>query len=94
MGGPDGYDISPDGFEVCFTMNTSDDPALSTNSDLYVIPTEGGEAVVITSNRAADASPVYSPDGRFIAYRAQARPGYESDRVRLMVYNRTTGRRG
>ena len=91
LGGPDGYDISPDGFEVCFTMNTSNAPALSTNSDLYVVPTEGGEPVLITSNPAADASPVYSPDGRFIAYRAQARPGYESDRVRLMVYNRNTG---
>ena len=91
LGGPDGYDISPDGFEVCFPMNASDSPALSTNSDLYVVPIEGGEPVVITSNPAADVSPVYSPDGRFIAYRAQARPGYESDRVRLMVYNRNTG---
>lgn len=91
LGGPDGYDVSPDGFEVCFTMKTARSPATSTNSDLYVVPLEGGDPVAITSNLAADASPRYSPDGRYIAYRAQKRPGYESDRFRLMVYNRYTG---
>ncbi len=91
LGGPDGYDVSPDGFEICFTMNAEDSPATSTNSDLYVVPLEGGEAVAITSNLAADTSPVYSPDGNYIAYRAQQRAGFESDRFRLMVFNRGTG---
>ena len=91
LGGPDGYDVSPDGFEVCFTMNAEGSPATSTNSDLYVVPIEGGEPVAITSNLAADTSPVYSPDGNYIAYRARQRPGFESDRFRLMVFNRSTG---
>ena len=91
LAGPDGYDVSPDGFEVCFTMNTKGSPATSTNSELYVVPIEGGEPVVITSNPAADTSPVYSPDGNYIAYRAQQRAGFESDRFRLMVFNRGTG---
>ena len=89
--GSEGYDVSPDGFEVCFTMKADSAPATSTNSDLYVVPTEGGEPVVITSNPAADTSPLYSPDGNYIAYRAQRRPGFESDRFRLMVFNRATG---
>src|SRR5258708_3759334 len=36
-------------------------------------------------------TPLYSPDGKYIGYRAQQRPGYESDRFRLMLYNRKTG---
>ncbi len=42
-------------------------------------------------NKAADETPLYSPDGKYIAYRAQARPGYESDRWRLMLYEREAG---
>ncbi len=90
LGGPDAYAISPDGKEVCFTMIAGDDLATSTNSDLYVVPIEGGVPSAITTNPAADTSPVYSPDGNSIAYRAQLRPGYESDRFRLLTYNRAT----
>ncbi len=42
-------------------------------------------------NPASDSTPLYSPDGRYIAYRAQQRPGYEADRFRLMLYDRKTG---
>jgi dipeptidyl aminopeptidase/acylaminoacyl peptidase len=53
-----------------------------------------GPAKNITAdNPASDTSPLYSPDGRYIAYRAQQRPGYESDRFRLMLYDRKTGQR-
>ncbi|MGB6715887.1 MAG: S9 family peptidase, partial [Candidatus Acidiferrales bacterium] len=38
-----------------------------------------------------DWGPAYSPDGKWIAYRAQMTPGYESDRWQLMIYNRATG---
>jgi dipeptidyl aminopeptidase/acylaminoacyl peptidase len=95
LGGPDDYSISPDGKEVCFAMNTDEVPAISTNSDLFVVPTTGENAANprrLTPNPAADSSPSYSPDGRFLAYRAQNRPGYESDRWRLMVLERSTGK--
>src|SRR5438876_697998 len=46
---------------------------------------------ITADNKAADETPLYSPDGNYIAYRAQARPGYESDRFRLMLYDRKTG---
>jgi len=50
------------------------------------------QAKNITADKpASDSSPLYSPDGRYIAYRAQQRPGYESDRFRLMLYDRKTG---
>jgi dipeptidyl aminopeptidase/acylaminoacyl peptidase len=92
LGGPDDYAISADSKEVCYSMNADPTPATSTNSDLFVVPIIGGESIKITSNPGADASPQYSPDGRWLAYRSQARAGYESDRWRLMVLERATGR--
>lgn len=88
LSGPDGYDVSPDGKELVFMRNPDENLAISTNNELYVVPLEGGEAKKITNNPADDSSPVYSPDGRYIAYRAQFRPGFESDRFRLMLYDR------
>jgi dipeptidyl aminopeptidase/acylaminoacyl peptidase len=94
LGGPDDYDISPDGKEVCYTMNADAVPATSTNSDLFVVSIAGGEARKISTSPGADASPRYSPDGKYIAWRSQARAGYESDRWRLMVLERSIGRLG
>jgi dipeptidyl aminopeptidase/acylaminoacyl peptidase len=95
LGGPDGYAISPDGTELCFTSNRpgGSRTAWSTNNDLYVVPASGGEAKNLTKdNPGSDASPQYSPDGRYIAYTSQARDGYESDLLRLRVYDRQTGK--
>ncbi len=92
LGGPDDYDVSPDGQEVCFSMNADPVPATSTNTDLYVVSIKGGEARKITTTPGADASPHYSPDGKYLAWRAQFRAGYESDRWRLLVLERSTGK--
>src|SRR5579883_424824 len=92
LGGPDDYAFSPDGKEVCYATNTDPEAALSTNSDLYVVPVTGGEAKKITTNPGADLSPVYSPDGKYIAYRSQARAGYESDLWRLTLYDRAAAK--
>ena len=43
------------------------------------------------ANRGYDGRPSYSPDGRFIAYVTQTTPGYESDRIRLALYDRRSG---
>jgi dipeptidyl aminopeptidase/acylaminoacyl peptidase len=83
--------VSPDGGEVCVVVNTDPNPAWSINNDLFVLPTAGGEWRRITNNDANDNHPAYSPDGRLIAYRAMSRPGFESDRYRLMVYDRASG---
>ncbi len=92
LGGPDDYAISPDSQEVSFAMNTDDVPAAGTNNDLFVVPIQGGKANKITVNPGADNSPLYSPDGKYVAYRSQARAGYESDRWRLFVLERANGR--
>ena len=93
LGGSDDYDISPNGQEVCFSMNADPVPATSTDSDLYVVSLASGQPPVkITITMGADANPRYSPDGKYIAWRAQMRAGYESDRWRLMTLERSTGK--
>lgn len=85
-----GFDVSPDGREICVVHNPDDRPETSTNSDLVLLAADGqGEARPITAgNRAFDGDPLYSPDGRWIAYRTQATPGFEADCFRLALYDR------
>ena len=74
-------------------MNADHVPATSTNTDLFVVPIAGGTAHKITANPGADNSPLYSPDGKYLAWRvAGIAAGYESDRWRLLVLERATGK--
>lgn len=92
LAGEQGYDFSPDGKELCFVSNHDTNEWETTNKDLWIVPTVGGKAVNITvENKAYDASPAYSPDGKYIAYIMQEIPNYESDRFRLAIYNRSSG---
>jgi dipeptidyl aminopeptidase/acylaminoacyl peptidase len=104
LGGQDDYAFSPDGQELCYASNHDAMPAASTNNDLFTVPVNfpGGATSkdvlaatkdITAENKAADNTPLYSPDGKYIAYRAQQRPGYESDQWRLMLYDRKTGRK-
>jgi dipeptidyl aminopeptidase/acylaminoacyl peptidase len=104
LGGQDDYAFSPDGQEICYTSNHDKVPAASTNNDLWTVPVNWGASAmpadvlaktknITADNPASDSTPLYSPDGKYIAYRAQQRPGYESDRFRLMLYDRKTGER-
>ena len=80
--------FSPDGSELCFTAVTEKIEAISTNADLFTVPVGGGEPKRITKNPGFDGNPVYSPDGKFIAYHAQITNGYEADRWRVWLYDR------
>jgi len=91
-GGPADINFSPDGKEICFTAVTDKMEAISTNADLFLVPVAGGEPRRITTNPGFDGNPAYSPDGRYIAYHAQFTPGYESDRWRVMLYDRQMGK--
>jgi len=92
LGGQDQYSFSPDGKEVAYTSNIDEVQATSTNSDIFTVPVAGGAPKKITTNPGSDSTPLYSPDGKYVAYRAQLRGGYESDRFRLMLYERATGK--
>lgn len=82
------FDVSPDVSQICFVKNVDPMLAISTNHDLFVVNIETGEEKKLTSNPALDSQPHYSPDGRYIAYGAMEKVGYESDRKRLAVYDR------
>jgi dipeptidyl aminopeptidase/acylaminoacyl peptidase len=98
LGEPDGWDFSPDGKEIAFEEKKVDDPALSTNVDIFTLrlfddlgnPNTQAQPVKISTSPGGDFTPRYSPDGKWIAWRMQKRPGYESDRFRLVVYDRGT----
>lgn len=87
------YGFSPDGKEIAYTATPVPvrEESWSTNHDVYTVSVTGGPPNLITTNPAADGYPRYSPDGKYIAYRAQATPGFEADRWQLMLYDRTSG---
>jgi dipeptidyl aminopeptidase/acylaminoacyl peptidase len=93
LSGPLQYDFSPDSTELVFDSNHDREPASSTNSDLWTVPLSGAQQPrnITASNHAFDGNPRYSPDGKYIAYRMQKQPGYESDLFRLATYDRSTG---
>jgi len=94
LGSAQDYVFSPDGRELAFVSNTGPMPALTTNNDVFTVPVSGGEAKKISGdNQAVDNSPRYSPDGKYIAYKAMKRPGFETDQYEILLYNRETGLR-
>jgi len=102
LGGQDNYAFSPDGKEIAYSSNHDKVEATSTNGDIWIVPAiwpDNATAAdvlaktknITADNPAGDFTPLYSPDGKYIAYRGQQRPGYEADRFRLMLYDRKTG---
>ncbi len=91
LGGQDPYAISPDGKELAFTSNWDKVGATSTNNDIFVVSMSGGEPKKLSTSPGGDSTPLYSPDGKWLAWRMQKRAGYESDRFRLVVYDRKSG---
>ncbi|MEE9385309.1 MAG: S9 family peptidase [Nannocystaceae bacterium] len=88
FGGTEDYVFSPDGTTVVFAARISgNDEPWSTNFDLYAAPVDGSANPrnLTGDNPAWDAHPVFSPDGKTLAYTAMRRAGYESDRARIML---------
>ena len=91
LGGPLGYTWAPDSHEIAYVTNLDKVPAASTNNDVFTLRLDesGAKAVKVSTSPGSDDGPQYSPDGKWLAFRSQARAGYESDRFRLMVMDRT-----
>ena len=88
FGGPEEIAYTPDGSALVFTARDAGEAeAWSTDFDLWVVPADGSSspAKVTTTNRAWDTQPALSPDGATLAYLAQDRPGFESDRFRIVL---------
>ncbi len=94
LGGQDMYAISPDGQELAYTSNIDEVEATSTNNEIFIVPMAGPAAAgkKISTSPGADSTPLYSPDGKYIAWRSQARAGFEADKWRLLVQDRQSGK--
>ncbi len=88
FGGSEEVAFTPDSRQIVFTArNAGRDEAWSTNLDLYVAPVDASAApqCLTEKNKALDTSPVFSPDGKTLAYLAMERAGYEADRLRIVL---------
>jgi dipeptidyl aminopeptidase/acylaminoacyl peptidase len=85
-----GCAFSPDGKELAITENNDPVRAISTNADIFTLDLTNPAAkpVKVSTSPGGDFSPAYSPDGKYLAWRSQARASYESDKFRLMLYDR------
>lgn len=87
LGGFQDIAFTPDSGHIAFVMNPDAVPAVGTNNDIFLMAVEGGPGTNLTAkNLANDNNPLFSPDGRWMAYRAQMRAGFEADRHHLLLY--------
>ncbi|PYK56547.1 MAG: S9 family peptidase [Verrucomicrobia bacterium] len=91
LGGQDMYAVSPDGQEVAYTSNIDEVEATSTNNEIFIVPVAGGAPKKISTSPGSDTTPLYSQDGKYLAWRSQARAGFEADKWRLIVQDRQSG---
>ncbi|MEE9127465.1 MAG: prolyl oligopeptidase family serine peptidase, partial [Planctomycetota bacterium] len=93
FGGGEQIAWSPDGKALCYTAKVAKNPETSTDSSLFLVRLDRPrEHHNLTPDMPGyDMEPVFSPDGRTIAFHSMARAGFESDRNRLMLYDRNTG---
>jgi dipeptidyl aminopeptidase/acylaminoacyl peptidase len=93
-GGDDDFTISPDGRTLTFSAKVAGkDEAWTTNYDVWSVPLDGSAKPrnLTEANKAWDTAPVYSADGKWAAYRAMKRPGFEADRFGIIVRDLATG---
>ncbi len=94
LGGPLGYAWAPGSREIAYVTNLDKVPAASTNNDIFTLRLDdpGAKAIKVSTSPGSDDGPQYSPDGKYLAFRSQARAGYESDRFRLALLERQSGK--
>jgi dipeptidyl aminopeptidase/acylaminoacyl peptidase len=90
-GGGCGCAFAPDGKELAFTENIDPEPAISVSAKIFTLDLTDAAAkpVKVSTSKGGNFNPAYSPDGKYLAWRSQERAGYESDKFRLVVYDRT-----
>lgn len=86
-----GFNFSHDDLKIAFVSNREKDQASTTNADVWLLDLTSNEIENITTqNKAWDGSPIFSPDGKYLAYLKQDRPGFESDIFTIVLYDLKT----
>src|SRR4051812_19079129 len=88
------FTFPPDGKFLVLTAVPAKDEAWSTNYEIcrVAIDNKSKDWECLTKdNQAADNGPVFSPDGKRLAYRAQKKAGYEADKWNVMVVRTDAG---
>ncbi len=87
FGGASDFDWSPDGKQLAYTAKDVPNWAESTNSDIYLVRLDQPEeAKNITEGMPGyERTPLFSPDGKSLAFQSMARAGFESDRNRIFL---------
>jgi dipeptidyl aminopeptidase/acylaminoacyl peptidase len=81
------YDVSPDESLVAFVTDTHRND-LNPNNDIYLVRPGSSEATLITGeNLGQDGAPLFSRDGRLLAYTRQRINGFYADTRRLVIYD-------
>jgi dipeptidyl aminopeptidase/acylaminoacyl peptidase len=95
FGGGEEIAWAPDGGSVVFASRPGIHEAWSTNVELYRVATDGKSRPVLLTddNPATDTRPVFSPDGKTLAYLAMERPGFEADRLRIVLWDAASGKK-
>ncbi len=83
---------SPDGKQIAFVMNETDSVAWNTDNDVFTVSSKGGKPKKISQGDGGDAAPLFSPNGKYLAYTSMERPGFEADKHRLMLYDLEAGK--
>ncbi len=97
LGSDNDYCFSPDGKQITFTMNPDTMVSISTNNEIYLIDLdkikedEPAPIKKISTSKGNDNQPVYSPDGKYIAFVSMKHTGFEADKTNLVLYDRTSG---
>lgn len=95
FGGSEEFTFTPDSQGIVFAAANSDkDEAWSTNFDLFYsrIDKISSPECLTKTNKAWDTNPVFSYDGKTLAYLAMKRPGFEADKFRIILRNWKTGK--
>lgn len=94
FGGPEEYTFTPDGKGLVFSARDAGrEEPWSTDFDLYLTAADGASepSCLTDSNPPWDTQPSFSPDGKTLAHLAMREPGYESDRLRIVLRDWPSG---
>lgn len=94
FGGNEQIAWTPDGKAIAYTCKKLEGKewAVSTNTDVYLNELAGGQTKNLTEfNPGYDKNPVFSPDGRYMAWESMERPGFEADKNRILIMDFQTG---